>query len=740
MIDSLSSSALYMEFDEDRKGEVGYRLPADPYWLSPPQGSIVPVWHRGAAPNYQPKPMICRHVQDPVKAWRRETCALPEPAQQGPTGKILDTHETRPRIRLFTCSAGVNAAKMANKLYDTLQRLLQGADGRIDVVPSQPLNKLDLSGCSPEDVILIIASTTGRGEIPRNAAGFLKHYESAEPLTSPPRFSCFANGDSTYGDTYNAAAKVIQQLMNKLGCRPLLGHCFAGDTAVNNPDWDSFNQWLENINHLIIGSHHKTLPHPSLMERQSATPTEMPTATLVKMQRLNSNAIVHITLDIGDREYQEMDHIKVLAPNPDYEVERVLSLLRLSASHRLDWHHQSAWDFLSRYVDLDHHFRELDWYPGFNELPTQKQEYMRGAKVVHVLEELKSKVIFTSELVERICKDMASITPRLYSAASCPEYLKQDAIREEGSGNMLDIMVKVNPEGRFSEVFLLQAQLGAKMRFGLTTPDTFQMIQAQKPNAPLIAIVTGSGIGPIRAILQRRIVDISRTTGDDDSPVNTGGSASNHLLSLSPTSMSPLSRQPFGGNVDYYRTDRLNNEIGSPATPSLKRQWSWGRSVKTHRRRAGSVRSEEGAPAEESASRQASIAGNGSRSRRASMSSHLAHLNVPSTRGSVSLFVGFKNEDSDLIQQVIRPASQAALLDVMELVPSNAEKIRVQDHLLIPHIKEKLSRKLQDPSCIVFICANEMAATAAGANLNSIAGTDIKNLLGERYIEEVFRG
>jgi hypothetical protein len=58
----------------------------------------------------------------------------------------------------------------------------------------------------------------------------------------------------------------------------------------------------------------------------------------------------------------------------------------------------------------------------------------------------------------------------------------------------------------------------------------------------------------------------------------------------------------------------------------------------------------------------------------------------------------------------------------------------------MPDIKEKLSRKLQDPSCIVFICANEMAATAAGANLNSIADTDVKNLLGERYIEEVFRG
>jgi sulfite reductase alpha subunit-like flavoprotein len=738
MIDTLSSSTLYMEFDEERKDEVGYRLPADPYWLAPPQGSIVPIWHRGAAPNYQPKPMICKHVQDPVKAWRRENSALPGPAQQGQAMTVRDIQGRRPRIRIFTCSAGVNAARMANKLYETMQRLVHGADGPFDVVSSQSLNRLDVSTSSPEDVILIIASTTGRGEIPRNAVGFLKRYESAESTTSTPRFSCFANGDSTYGDTYNAAAKVVQQLMTKLGCRPLLGDCFAGDTAINNPDWNSFNRWLENISRLIFGSKHKTMLRTGMeIQPQTTKPTDMPTATLVKVQRLSSEAIVHITLDIGDKEYQEMDHVKILAPNPDCEVERVLSAVQLSSSHTLDWHHQNAGNYLSRYVDLDHPFRTLDWYPGLNELPAQQQDYIRSAKVVQVLEEFKNKDIFTNELVERICKDMASITPRLYSAASCPEYVEKDAIQEEGCGNMLDIMVKVNPGGRFSERFLQQAQVGAKMRFGLTTPDTFKMIQTQKPNAPLIAIVTGSGIGPVRALLQRRMIDIDRTTGDDHSPITGRGSIVN-----SPISTSPLSqRQPVGGNLGSYRfgNGHLSSNMASPGTP-LKRQWSWGRSAQTHRRRPGSISRDARASAEKPPPRQPSAAGNSPISRRGSISSHLAQLNVPSTLGSVSLFVGFKAEDADLIQQVIRPASHAALLDITELVPSNAAKVRVQDRLLLPHIREKLSRKLHDPSCIVFVCANELAATATGTNLDLIAGTDVRNMLGERYIEEVFRG
>ena len=72
MTDSLTASKKWCEFDDEFKEKNGYRLPADSYWLAPPQGSIVPVWHRGGAPNYQPKPMMSKHVQDPVKAWRRE--------------------------------------------------------------------------------------------------------------------------------------------------------------------------------------------------------------------------------------------------------------------------------------------------------------------------------------------------------------------------------------------------------------------------------------------------------------------------------------------------------------------------------------------------------------------------------------------------------------------------------------------------------------------------------------------
>ncbi|KAL8954820.1 MAG: hypothetical protein Q9183_006915, partial [Haloplaca sp. 2 TL-2023] len=411
MVDTLSSSIEYMNFDQDRTAEKGYRLPADPYWLAPPQGSLVPLWHEGGAPNYQPKPMICRHVQDPIKVWHRETPAHQRSSKKGLIKTLAEANESVPRIRIFSCSAGVNAGKMAHRLHEKLQRLVHEVDDPYEIEHEKALNQLDLDEAGPEDVILIIASTTGRGDIPGNAQRFVRKYESAAPLKSPPRFSCFANGDSTYGDSYNAAGSTIQQLMTKLGCRPLLGHCFAGDTAQHNPDWESFGHWLENIDHLILGNHHKIDLPTSLtdMGEKTTTLSEMPTATLTRVQRLHPEGVLQITLDIGDKPYAEMDHIKILAPNPDHEVEIALKALQLSPDQAFDWHHQPAKIFLSRYADLDHSFKRLDWYPDFTSLSQYQQDKLKTSKALTVLSTSMPSVPFTAPLIEAICKDMASI-------------------------------------------------------------------------------------------------------------------------------------------------------------------------------------------------------------------------------------------------------------------------------------------------------------------------------------------
>ncbi|KAK5078670.1 hypothetical protein LTR64_002914 [Lithohypha guttulata] len=673
MIDTVTSSTKYQNYDLDRRDIVGYRLPADPYWLAPPQGSIISVWHRGGMPNYQPKPMVCRHVQDPMKAWKRELEQQKRMEESDRSKSLIghvNSHGSIPTIRIFSCSSGVNASKMAKKLYSTLERLIADTHAEFMLEKEKPLNSLSLSDVLQDDVILIIASTTGSGEIPSNAARFVEEHTAGSMIGNAPRFSVFANGDSTYGDTYNAAAKKIQEVMTSLGCRPLLGHCFAGDTAHKNPDWDSFNRWLDNIDHLFLGNLHK-VDLPTSLEKIGDKTTAlraMPFATLVRKHRPHSDGMIQATFDIGDLDYHEMDHLKLLAPNPRIEVRRALKLLHLQEDTVFNWHSENAFSFLCRFVDLARPFKTLDWYPGITTLPQTAKEQLKTLAVCDLLSQ--AEITWTDDLVETACKDMGSIQPRLYSVASCQRHSghRLDDILEESAGNLVDVVVKINQTGKFSNTWLLQAPVGAKLRFGQASPDTWRLVRAQRPNAPFIAIATGSGIGPVRSVLQSRMSDLDWTSG-----------------------LSSLSSVLAVGNAPNSKQSSRRSSVGS---------------------------------------------GTGGRGLPKFINHH-AHLGVSNTSGSVHLFAGFKPEDEVLFDHILKPAIKAEMFGTLQLVRSNAQKIRVQDCLFTE--REKLGKILQDPDCIVFVCANNNAADAAEKILSDVVGSNVKEKLGERYIEEVFR-
>ncbi|KAL8746468.1 MAG: hypothetical protein Q9184_007744, partial [Pyrenodesmia sp. 2 TL-2023] len=221
MSDTLTASIKWCQYDDEFKAKHGFRLPADPYWLAPPQGSIVPVWHRGGAPNYQPKPMISKHVQDPLKAWAREkpddfvatrhrivarvrlkrprvqvrsttnddfrnTCndhtVRDLPASQHQTLNESPIHalrtalendkaavdRTRLSMSLYFCSAGTLAEKTATKLYDRLSDLSKSIPGVSVCSGIKPLNQLNPSTVISSELVLAVVSSTGQGEVPTN--------------------------------------------------------------------------------------------------------------------------------------------------------------------------------------------------------------------------------------------------------------------------------------------------------------------------------------------------------------------------------------------------------------------------------------------------------------------------------------------------------------------------------------------------------------------------------------------
>ncbi|KAL8658079.1 MAG: hypothetical protein Q9226_001283, partial [Calogaya cf. arnoldii] len=302
MSDTLTASTKWCRYDDDFKAKNGFRLPADPYWLAPPQGSIVPLWHRGGAPNYQPKPLICRHVQDPLKAWEREKRSLATtairpnivdikipprptlPVKSSSSHCVPTTLEDRggniagspilqtlsaPQTQLplvepptfhdrqrssplpvavFFCSAGTFAEKVALKLKGRLIDLAQGC-ANLSVYPTiEPLDQLQASSIRQGSVILLVVSSTGQGEVPANGNRFIAMCDSlvGQRLTTPCtsfRYAIYGNGDSRYAATYNGAATTVDQRLRQIGGLALAGGLYQGDTAVSNTALQALNSW-----------------------------------------------------------------------------------------------------------------------------------------------------------------------------------------------------------------------------------------------------------------------------------------------------------------------------------------------------------------------------------------------------------------------------------------------------------------------------------------------------------------
>lgn len=315
MSDTLTASMKWCRYDDEFKAKNGFRLPADPYWLAPPQGSIIPVWHRGGAPNYQPKPMICKHIQDPLKAWEREkqdwfVAAKPlnfvanihpkRPSLQGRritsdsitrtwethhmreardfVGERRSTKQTHPlqrhtlrtdepgsgdaakaerlSVSIHFCSAGTLAEKIATKLHSRLSDLAKSISSISVCSRIEILNNFRASTMSPSNLSLIVVSSTGQGEVPANGNEFVTMCNelAGGQLANPStrfRYAILGNGDSRYAATYNGAAVIVERSLRKVGGLAIAGGLHKGDTATQATPLQVLGPWWVKLQPII---------------------------------------------------------------------------------------------------------------------------------------------------------------------------------------------------------------------------------------------------------------------------------------------------------------------------------------------------------------------------------------------------------------------------------------------------------------------------------------------------------
>lgn len=83
------------------------------------------------------------------------------------------------------------------------------------------MDGLSASAFAPYDLILIVSSTYGHGEIPDNGQALYESLESGVDL-SGKKFTVFGLGDMTYADTFCAAGENWDRLLAASGARRIV--------------------------------------------------------------------------------------------------------------------------------------------------------------------------------------------------------------------------------------------------------------------------------------------------------------------------------------------------------------------------------------------------------------------------------------------------------------------------------------------------------------------------------------
>ncbi|WDK14797.1 nitric oxide synthase [Colletotrichum graminicola] len=545
MSDSLGAAEQFAQFDDEHLMNNGFRLPSDPYWLAPPQGSIIPIWHRGGSPNYQPKPLICRHAQDPIKAWRRErraratrtlnplhtkldifvpSISLTRPATPvSPFGTAStsflpvrpSSQATRPstpltpltprgpgrRIYIGFCSSGNVAIKLCKRLCVQLQHACDANPKLGSVVVPCTLNALPISMVEVNDVLVIVASTTGRGEIPQNGKAFADAL-ARSPKAIACRYAIFANGSLEYPDTYNQAAMDIEELLSR-GEGQRLIRMREADTSTENPPWPVLGQFFDQV----LAALQKSSLGGAESDADDAQWTARPVrpfdtrpwfqAKVVGQPILGTTAdgMKRVTLDLGDREYPTMGSVWILPPNSRNKVSSVLGALGLQADERLNLPGEpTVGDFFQRFVDLERPFKSTEWASG---LSLSRPETLAKAAIEDVVHQIPAdwRRLVT---LDSLCSAMPTIQPREYSIASDGSRTKHKV------GNTMDLLVQHHPSGRFSDRYL-----NCFETFGAVTckirPSSHLQNIVENQDRPMIIFTTGSGMAPVRGLLQNRL-------------------------------------------------------------------------------------------------------------------------------------------------------------------------------------------------------------------------------------------
>ena len=736
MTDSLTASMKWSRYDDDFKEKNGFRLPADNYWLAPPLGSIIPLWHRGGAPNYQPKPMICKHVQDPVKAWSREKpdwfisanelnivanlrqtrpkmpwrsssfdSSFVQPHKRlkvGPRNFVvegipdvpthdieLELHTTTHFIDVYFCSAGTLAEKIATKLHDRTKALVADIPG-VEMTPTvQPLNNIQFSNVTPETILLLVISSTGQGEIPVNGNNFInlcQEVVSKKHDNIRFRYCIYGNGDTRYSGTYNSAAKMVQQQLRRVGGIPIAGGLFPGDTANMLTAFQALSPWWTKLQpalqdavddpYKLVRTHSEEAGSKASFDSFDSSRGEVVSQFTTHSEQLDAQ--FHSAVLVSTSAKSQSDHpgsylLTLDIGNKTYEDLACIQVLPLNSPSKVRKVLRALGISASAIVELD-------------STPERCPSYSR----------------FLSEFVDL---EVPFAALKWIDHLDLPHEDEKLDMESLSSQSVLEVLDTLDNLGHLSKL----------------TNETFQ--------ASTLSINLRLDICLSMRLLHTRNYSIASSlqylsqSRDGIRPTTSGTQAATEARTQLPSTylqilVKPQANGRFSSTFlnDCPASSVLKYRIVDAVCGPLLRQPPCTPQVVV-------------------------ATGAGFAPVRCLLQRRIVAAQrepVGQFPCGISLFLGLKPADIPLFTDLLMEAAGAGVLDSLNIVPSNEDKVRVYDKLEDDGIREVVRRKLVDEGGRVFVCAGPLAATATKEVIGRVIGVDVDKGLGSRWVEEVF--
>lgn len=721
MTDSLTASMKWCQYDDDFRQSHGYRLPADPYWLAPPQGSIVPLWHRGGAPNYQPKPMISRHVQDPIKAWAREKSrwldtpisqSLKDGAEEGTIlepevtlqieipksesvvvktspeyevplvtiDKPILTSQGEPKrfIAIYYCSSGTIAEKLAIKLHKWMKTLSLNSP-QVSLKPHvYPLNRLRISSLKANKIVLLVVSSTGQGEIPTNGTTFADLAttisKSSAQFQDNFHFAVFGNGDSRYSNTFNGAAVKLNDLMRQIGGIPTAGGLFKGDIAVEPVPLRALKVWCSKLELYVLhtSATYPSRPSPVVFNKYKKVPG------------------VTITVEAIEDDWQAIAIQNAILVFDEHQ-EQLLSTLQ-EATLVASKPPLQGYEERSRLLTLTVGSETFEEMSCVQILPVNySTKVTRALQALHIDGTTKIDQGFPEGDMEyaRFLREFVDLQLPFLTLDWLTPF--ETASIEELTKEALGTMPVLETLERLSSV-------------GLLPPDQTSTSLQRKILLDM-------------PLLQIRTYSIASSHNYTNNITNNNQNTMHKVEIMVKTLPNGRFSSTFiqDSSLPATLTYRI---VDSMCGPQIRKNYLAPFVIVATGAGFGPVRCL--LQWRISITREAMAAGRP----------------LPLFDSSISLFLGFREVDLDIVMDVLDDAKALFLVDVVEIVVSNPEKRRAYDVLI--EYAEEVRDKLVEQKGMAFVCTSKVAAEGTRSVFECILGQNVEVALGQRYVEEVF--